>query len=96
MRPLGRVLTYLRRYWPATLAAFVSLLLVTAAGTLLAVAVAALASPLMPIGPARVAEPHPGFSANWAVLGLGAIAVVVVVYARVAWPVWRLASAPAV
>ena len=30
MRPLGRVLTYLRRYWLATLAAFASLLLVTA------------------------------------------------------------------
>src|SRR5207244_281460 len=58
------------------------------------VAVAA-ASPLMPIGPARIAEPHPGFSVNWAILGLGALAVVGLLVARAAWAAWRLASAPA-
>ena len=68
---------------------------VAIAGTTLAVAAVALASPLMPIGPARVAEPHPGFSVNWAILGLGGLAVVVVLFARAGWPAWRLASAPA-
>ena len=40
---------------------------------------AALASPLLPFGVARRAEPHPGFRFDWVVLGLGALAVLVVV-----------------
>ena len=46
----------------------------------------------MPIGPARIAEPDPGISVNWAILGLGAIAIVVLLVARVVWPALRLAS----
>src|SRR5436309_1001859 len=38
-------------------------------GGLLALLVAVLASPTMPIGPARVAEPHPGVALDWPVLG---------------------------
>ena len=68
---------------------------VAVVGALVAVALAAAASPLMPIGPARIAEPHPGFSVNWAILGLGALAVVGLLVARAAWAAWRLASAPA-
>jgi hypothetical protein len=47
-------------------------------GAALSVAGAVAASPLMPIGPARVAEPHPGFSADWVVLGTGFVAVIAV------------------
>ena len=45
------------------------LAVVTVAGAVIAVAVAVAASPLMPIGPARLAEPDPGIEVNLAVLG---------------------------
>ena len=44
---------------------------VTVAGAVIAVGVAIAASPLMPIGPARLAEPTPGIEVNLAVLGVG-------------------------
>jgi ABC-type lipoprotein release transport system permease subunit len=69
--------------------------LVAAAGGVVAIALAIAASRYMPIGPARIAEPHPGVSANWAILGLGFIAMVVLLVARVAWPAWRMARAHA-
>src|SRR6266702_3998861 len=65
--------------------------LAATAGALLAVAVAA--SPLMPIGPARLAEPDPGMNVNVPVLAAGAAVTVALLLARVAWPAWRLASA---
>lgn len=46
-------------------------------GTLGAAATATAASPLMPVGPARVAETHPGVEVNVALLGV-ALAVLVV------------------
>jgi hypothetical protein len=55
--------------------------------------VAIAASPLMPIGPARLAEPDPGLSVDVAVLAAGFAAIVILMLARVAWPAWRLASA---
>ena len=64
-----------------------------AAGAVLACGVAVAASPLMPIGPARLAEPDPGVSIDVPVLTLGFIGIVVLLVARVAWPAWRLASA---
>ena len=64
-----------------------------AAGAVLACGVAIAASPLMPIGPARTAEPHPGLSVDVPVLAVGFAATVIVLLARVAWPAWRLASA---
>jgi ABC-type lipoprotein release transport system permease subunit len=70
-------------------------LAVGAVGAVVAVVASILASRFMPIGPARVAEPHPGTAANWAVLGLGAVAIVVLLLVRLAWPAWRLAAAPA-
>jgi len=45
--------------------------LVTTAGAVIAVGIAIAASPLMPIGPARFAEPSPGVEVNLAVLGAG-------------------------
>jgi hypothetical protein len=67
--------------------------LVAVAGAILAVVVAAAASPLTPIGAARTAEPHPGFHVDWFVVGLGALAVVVVVLALAALAIWRYARA---
>lgn len=63
------------------------------AGAALACGVAIAASPLMPIGPARLAEPDPGLSVDVAVLAVGFAAIVILLLARVAWPAWRLASA---
>jgi FtsX-like permease family len=44
---------------------------VTLTGAAVAVAVAVAASPLMPIGPARLADPQPGAEVNLAILGVG-------------------------
>jgi hypothetical protein len=44
---------------------------VTTAGAVIAVGIAIAASPLMPIGPARFAEPSPGVEINLAILGAG-------------------------
>jgi ABC-type antimicrobial peptide transport system permease subunit len=66
--------------------------LVSAAGACIAVVLAVAASPLMPIGPARLAEPDPGVQVNVAILGLGLAAVAalpVLVIAPVAWRVAR-------
>jgi ABC-type lipoprotein release transport system permease subunit len=56
----------------------------------IAVAVAIAVSPLMPIGTARIAEPHPGLSVDWVVLGIGAVVVVLAVTLVAAVPTWRL------
>ncbi|MGH9094913.1 MAG: FtsX-like permease family protein, partial [Acidimicrobiales bacterium] len=66
--------------------------LVGAAGALTAVAVAAAASPLMPVGLARQAELRPGFQIDPAVLGGGAAVLAALV---AAWPLraaWKLSS----
>jgi ABC-type lipoprotein release transport system permease subunit len=67
--------------------------IVATAGAVLAALVAVVASRFMPIGPARVAEPHPGLAVNWTILGLGVVVIIAVLLVRVAWPVWRLAGA---
>jgi hypothetical protein len=64
-----------------------------AVGAAVACGVAIAASPLMPIGPARLAEPDPGVSVNGVVLATGLAAIVILLLARVAWPAWRQASA---
>ena len=63
------------------------------AGAIGAVAIAIAASPLTPIGPARLAEPDPGVSVNVGVLAAGAAAIVVLLAARVALTAWRQAGA---
>ena len=63
---------------------------VAVAGAVLAVVLSVLASPIMPLGAARVAEPSPGIDVDVAVLGLGSVAIVVLLLAAVAWPSWRL------
>jgi len=52
--------------------------MVTAAGAAIAVAIAIAASPLMPIGPARSAEPDPGVDVNLAILGAGFVLIAAV------------------
>jgi putative ABC transport system permease protein len=66
-----------------------------AAGAVAAVTVAVAASPLMPIGMARLAEPDPGISMAGTALITGAVMIVVLLLAWTAWPAWRLASARA-
>ena len=59
------------------------------AGAAGAVVIAILASPLTPVGPARVAEPDPGIAVNAAVLGVGAVTMVVLLVGQVVWSAWR-------
>jgi hypothetical protein len=76
---------------------FAPALPVAVAGATVAVAAAIAASPLMPIGIARRAEPDPGLSIDGFALGTGLAAVVVVVLALAALAAWRalrLAPAP--
>ena len=78
----------------ATLAALslARLALVTAAGAALAVVIAIAASPLMPIGPARLAEPHPGTDVNLAVLGAGLVLITGLPLLLLAAVTWRNAA----
>jgi hypothetical protein len=64
-----------------------------AVGATVGVLVAVAASPLFPVGLAGVAEPHPGADADAAVLGLGALAALLVTAACAAWPTWRATGA---
>jgi len=73
--------------------AIVRVAVIALAGALVAVIVAFLASPMFPIGPARLAEPNPGISANVAFLGLGFLGIVISLVAVAAYPAWRGASA---
>jgi ABC-type lipoprotein release transport system permease subunit len=66
--------------------------IVTTAGGLLAVIVAVAASPLTPIGPARIAEPHPGLAVNVAVLGAGLGAIMLLPLALVLPAAWRASA----
>jgi hypothetical protein len=73
-------------------AALIETVVAATAGAILAAGVAVAASPLMPIGAARLAEPDPGVSADWPVLAAGAVIIVVLLAARTLWPAWWLAS----
>jgi hypothetical protein len=68
--------------------------LVAVTGAAVAAGVALLASPVMPTGLARRAEPDPGFAADWLVLGLGFVAVAILVSGRAAISAWRTAGRP--
>jgi putative ABC transport system permease protein len=65
------------------------LAVVTTAGAVLAVIIAIAASPWMPIGPARLAEPHPGIDVNLAVLGAGLVLIAGLPLLLLAALVWR-------
>jgi ABC-type antimicrobial peptide transport system permease subunit len=65
---------------------------ITVTGAVLAVVVAVAASPLMPIGPARLAEPHPGVEVNVAILAAGFAAVALLPLAALAPAARRAAS----
>jgi hypothetical protein len=58
----------------------------------LALGTALAISPLLPVGTARIAEPHPGFSVDTLILGVGALAIVVTVMILAAFPSWRAVS----
>jgi ABC-type antimicrobial peptide transport system permease subunit len=73
--------------------ALVEVGLAAIAGALIAMMVAVVASPLMPIGPARLAEPQPGIAADWLVLGAGFVLIVALFVASATWPAWRAAQA---
>ncbi len=64
-----------------------------AAGSADGVLLAVLASPLLPVGLAGVAEPYPGIHADGHVLVLGLAGTVLAVMAGAAWPAWRAADA---
>jgi ABC-type antimicrobial peptide transport system permease subunit len=63
-----------------------------ALGAACAVAVAYVGSHWMPIGPARLAEPHPGLSFDTDALLLGALAIFVVICLVAIRPAWRAAA----
>jgi putative ABC transport system permease protein len=60
-----------------------------AVGVVIAFGIAGALSGLMPIGPARLAEPHAGPTLNWAILALGAAVLALVFTLRVAPSIWR-------
>jgi ABC-type antimicrobial peptide transport system permease subunit len=65
---------------------------VTLAGAAVAVAVAVAASPLMPIGPARLAEPRPGIEVNLAILAVGFAAIALLPLAVLVPAAWRASA----
>ena len=64
------------------------------AGGVIAAVLGVALSPLLPVGLARVAEPHPGIHADVPVLAAGLAAAVLVTVACAAWPGWRAAAEP--
>ena len=88
--PTLRALGMTRRSLAALSLARVTAVTVPAACRAVAVAVAA--SPLMPIGPARLAEPTPGVAANLALLDAGLAAVALLPVALLVPVAWRAAA----
>ena len=68
------------------------LAVVTVGGAVIAVAIAVAASPLMPIGPARLAEPAPGPEVNLALLAAGAAVIALAPLAALVPAAWRSAG----
>src|SRR5215218_10158074 len=65
--------------------------MVSAFGALIGAGIAVLASPLMPVGLARRAEPTPGLAVHLAGIGVGIVVTLLLLGARAAVPAWRLA-----
>ena len=59
-----------------------------AMGAVIAVLIASPLSPVFPVGTARPAEPNPGFELNLALLGLGGVAILLLLLAWVIGPAW--------
>jgi ABC-type antimicrobial peptide transport system permease subunit len=62
---------------------------IASVGAVIAAVVAVAASPLMPIGPARLAEPEPGLAVNWAVVAGGAAIAIALMVLRALPVAWR-------
>jgi len=60
-----------------------------AAGGIIAAVLGVALSPLLPVGLARVAEPHPGIDADLLILAAGLAAAILITTACAAWPGWR-------
>jgi hypothetical protein len=88
--PVLRALGMTRRWLLAL--SMARLATVTAAAGLLATAIAIAASPLMPIGPARLAEPDPGVNVNLAILGTGCAAIIALPLLLLLPAAWRAAA----
>jgi ABC-type antimicrobial peptide transport system permease subunit len=73
--------------------ALARLVVVTIAGGIVAVTVAIAASPLTPVGAARLAEPDPGVSVNAGVLGAGLAVIALAPLVLLALPAWLAARA---
>jgi FtsX-like permease family len=65
---------------------------ISAVGGLMAAVLGVALSPLLPVGLARVAEPHPGIDADVPVLAAGLTAAILVTAACAALPAWRAAA----
>jgi hypothetical protein len=63
-----------------------------AAGGVIATVLGVALSPLLPVGLAGVAEPHPGIDADVPVLAAGLAAAVLVTTGCAIWPGWRAAA----
>ena len=63
-----------------------------AAGGVIAAVLGVALSPLLPVGLAQVAEPHPGIHADVRVLAAGLAAAILVTTGCAAWPGWRAAA----
>jgi hypothetical protein len=87
--PILRAVGMTRSNLAAT--ALARLAAVTAGGATLAAVIALAASPLMPIGPARLAEPHPGLSADLAVLLSGVAIIALLPLIALSPAAWRAA-----
>lgn len=72
-------------------AALLRVVVVACAGAVVAVIGAAVSSLFTPIGPARLAEPDPGFAPDLIVLLLGGVAIVALLLAVTALPAWQAA-----
>ncbi len=65
---------------------------ITVAGAVIATGVAIAASPLMPIGTARLAEPSPGIQVNFGVLAAGFAVLAILPLAALVPVAWRAAA----
>lgn len=68
------------------------LAVVTVGGAVIAVVIAVAASPMMPVGPARLAEPAPGTEVNLAILAVGAAIIALAPLLALVPAAWRAAG----